>query len=64
MPKLVGKTFSNQILGMRVYMKLAMGSVRVLNLVSNIKKGTQTEGVREQGTEEYISSDGRLEKIA
>jgi hypothetical protein len=38
-------------------------------IVSDIKRGTQTEGVWEQGAEENIStkeewSDGRLEKTA
>jgi hypothetical protein len=47
----------------------ACGSVWMLNLVSKIKEGTQTEGVWEQGDEESIWSeerwsDGRLEKTA
>jgi hypothetical protein len=34
-------------------------------LVSDIKGGTQTEGVWEQGAEEDIwTEDGRMEKIA
>jgi hypothetical protein len=41
----------------------ACGSVWVWNLVSDIKGGTQTEGVLEQGAEERWS-DGRLEKTA
>jgi hypothetical protein len=45
----------------------ACGSVWVLNLVSDIKGGTWTEGVWEQGAEEDIwteegGSDGRVEK--
>jgi hypothetical protein len=47
----------------------ACGSVWVWNLASNIKGGTQTEGVWEQGIEENIWtedrwSDKRLEKTA
>jgi hypothetical protein len=43
--------------------------MRVWNLVSDIKGGTQTEGVWEQGAEEDIWteegwSDWRMEKIA
>jgi hypothetical protein len=45
----------------------ARGSVWVWNLVSNIKGGTQTEGVWEQGVEDNIWTEGtfsdrRLEK--
>jgi hypothetical protein len=45
----------------------ACGSVWVWNLVSDIKGGTQTEGVWEQGAEEDIWTeegwgDGRMEK--
>jgi hypothetical protein len=44
-------------------------SVVLLNLVSDIKGGTQTEGVWEQGAEEDIWTekgwgDGRMEKTA
>jgi hypothetical protein len=47
----------------------ACGSVWVRNLVSDIKGGTQTEGVWEQGAEEDIWTeegwdDGRMEKTA
>jgi hypothetical protein len=46
-----------------------MGSVWVRNLVYNIKEGTQTGGVWEQGDEKNIWteegwSDGRLEETA
>jgi hypothetical protein len=45
------------------------GSVWVWNLVSDIKGGTQTEGVWGQGAEEDIQTDegwgdGRVEKTA
>jgi hypothetical protein len=39
--------------------KNTCGSVWVRNLVSDIKGGTQTEGVREQGAEENIWSEER-----
>jgi hypothetical protein len=47
----------------------SFGSVRVWNLVSDIKGGTLTEGVWEQGAEEDIWteegwSDGRMEETA
>jgi hypothetical protein len=46
----------------------ARGSVWVWNFVSDIKGGTQTEGVWEQGAEKDIWteegwSDGRVEKL-
>jgi hypothetical protein len=45
----------------------AIGSVWLWNLVSDIKRGTYTEGVWEQGAENILTeegwSDGRVEKM-